>query len=95
MQNINKCMDKIKTTTQHISNELDIFPSEIQTPHFYILPKIHKSPDESLTLHYPGRPIVAACNSPTENISKYIYYILKPHMLNLPSYVKNSVDFIN
>ena len=27
MQNINKCMDKIKTTTQHISNKLDMAPS--------------------------------------------------------------------
>ena len=34
MQNTNKCMDKTEITTQHISNELDIFPSEIQTPHF-------------------------------------------------------------
>ena len=62
---------------------------------FYILPKIHKQPNEDLPLKYPGRPIVSACNSPTENISKYIDSVLKPYMFELPSFVKDTTDFIN
>lgn len=78
----------------NISNLFDTFPSEIRTPQFYILPKTHKDFDETLPLGYPGRPIVSACNSSTDNISKYIDFILKPLMQSLPSYVKDTSDFI-
>ena len=66
----------------------------MRTPQFYILPKTHKEFDDSLPLGYPGRPIVSACNSSTDNISKYIDYVLKPLMQSLPSYVKDTTDFI-
>ena len=61
---------------------------------FYILPKIHKSCDDTLPIGYQGRPIVSACNLHTDHVSKYIDYILKPHMQSLPSYVKDTTDFI-
>ena len=63
-------------------------------PIFYVLPKIHKKLDSALPLGYPGRPIVSGCGSLTENISAYIDSILKPHMESLPSYVKDTSDFI-
>ena len=50
--------------------------------------------DASLSLGYPGRPIVSACNSSTDNISNYIDYVLKPLMESLPSYVKDTTHFI-
>ena len=53
-----------------------------------------KKIDASLPLGYPGRPIVSACNSSTGNISKYIDYVLKPLMQSLPSYVKDTTNFI-
>ena len=70
--------------------------------HFYrygfetveILPKIHKEYNETLPLGYTGRPIVSACNSCTDHISKYIDYNLQPLMKSLPSYVKDTTDFI-
>ena len=88
-------MNDIEVTNSRIQDEFDTFPVIILTPCFYVLPKIHKSPDTNLPLRYPGRLIVSACNSPTENISKYIDHVLKPHMLSLPSYVKDTTDFIN
>ena len=47
-----------------------------------------------MPIGYPGRPIVSACNSSTDNISKYIDYVLQPYMKCLPSYIKDTTDFI-
>ena len=56
---------------------------------FYMLPKIHK-PD------YPtvGRPIVSTLNSPTEKISQFLDEIFQPLVKQLPSYVKDTTDFL-
>ena len=61
------------------------FPS--RTPIFYGLPKIHKP-------GVPLRPIVSANDSPTENISSFIDYICQPLMKNLPSFIKDTKDFL-
>ena len=42
-----------------------------QTSRFYLLPKIHK-PDP------PGRPIVSACNCPTESIAAFLDEVVVP-----------------
>ena len=42
----------------------------------------------------PGRPVVNTINSPTSNISKYVDHQLQPIVTQLPSYVKNTTDFI-
>ena len=91
---ISDCIEKLSEQSPNISDVFDTFPSEMRTPKFYILPKTHKEFDDSLPLGYPGRPIVFACNSSTDNISKYIDYVLKPLMQSLPSYVKDTTDFI-
>ena len=91
---ISDCIEKLSEQSPNISDVFDTFPSEMRTPQFYILPKTHKEFDGSLPLGYPGRPIVSACNSSTDNISKYIDYVLKPLMHYLPSYVKVTTDFI-
>ena len=88
------CIDELSEETPYISDLFDVFLSEIRTPQFYILFKTHKERDESLPIGYPGRPIVSACNSSTDNISKYVDYVLKPLMQSLPSYVKDTTDFI-
>ena len=54
---------------------------------FYLLPKIHKTGN-------PGRPIVSANGHPTERISEYIDYHLRPHVLELPSYVQDTTDYL-
>ena len=54
-----------------------------RTSKFYLLPKIHKP-------NTPGRPIVSACNCPTERISQYLDETLRPIVESLPTYVKDS-----
>jgi hypothetical protein len=91
--NIQNCINEISEINSNITSEFDIFPDIIRTSQFYILPKIHKDYNESLPIGYPGRPIVSACNSFTENISKYLDFILQPYMKSLLSYVKDTSDF--
>ena len=54
-----------------------------RTSKFSLLPKIHKPGN-------PGRPIVSACNCPTELLATYLDMITKPLVENLPSYVKDT-----
>ena len=58
----------------------------LQTPRtsrFYLLPKIHKESN-------PERPIVSACNCPTENIACYLDMVMSPLVCNLKTYVKDT-----
>jgi len=41
------------------------------------------------------RPIVSSCKSITENISEFVDFWLQPLMKNLPSFIKDSTEFIN
>ena len=59
-----------------------------RTPQFYISPEIHKESN-------PGCPVVSSINCHTVIISKYIDYHLQPIVKHLPSYVKDTNDFIN
>ncbi len=62
--------------------------AELRTPQ-YMLPKIHK-PD------HPGRPILSGNDGPTERISKYLDYFLRPiaHLVN-SYYVRDTGNFLN
>ena len=51
-----------------------------QTPLSYGLPKVHKK-------DIPFRPIVSGCDSPTDNLSKYIKHFIQPLVTHLPSYI--------
>ena len=59
-----------------------------RTPAFYGLPKIHK-------VDIPLRPIVSGNDSPTENISSYMDFVLQPLVRALPSYIRDTKDFLN
>jgi len=61
-----------------------------RTSQLYLLPKIHKKQNP-----VPGRPIVSANNSPTERISEFVDYFLKPIVKTTKSFVKDTTDFIN
>ena len=58
-----------------------------RTACFYILPKIHKE-------GVPGRPIVSSCGSHTEKISQFVDYHLHPLVTRIPSYIKDTTDFL-
>ena len=79
---------------EHRSELNDLVITDARTPQFYMLPKIHKECDATLPIGYPGRPIVSACHSRTENISGFIDEILQPHVKSLDSYVKDTADFL-
>ena len=66
-----------------------LMPSNPTCSRFYILPKIHKNRQNP-----PGRPIVSANNHPTEHISEYVSDILNPLVSKLPSYIKDTTDFL-
>ena len=68
----------------------NLIPNSTKTPNFYLLPKIHKKQTPT-----PGRPVVNSINSPTSAISKYVDHHLQPIVTQLPSYVKDTTDFIN
>ena len=63
-------------------------PNKARLARLYFLRKIHKSP-------MGIRPIVSSCESPTENISQFLDFWLKPLMIALPSYLKDTSQFIN
>ena len=52
-----------------------------------MLPKIHK-PNNA------GRPIISGCDSPTAKLSVYLDHYLKPIVDALPSYIKDTNDFL-
>ena len=62
-------------------------PDKPKVGRFYILPKIHK-------IHNPGRPIVSANGHPTENISEFVDFHLRPHVEALPSHLKDTTDYL-
>ena len=96
--------NKVKATVDDMisKNELpplakNLIATTPQTSRFYLLPKIHKQ-------NTPGRPIVSACNCPTENIAAFFDEVMSPLVANLTTYVKdtthaleivNSFDFNN
>lgn len=58
---------------------------EARTPAFYLLPKIHKG-----TTPVQGRPIVSGKVSPTEKISAFVDFLMKPYITHITSYVQDS-----
>lgn len=56
----------------------------------YILPKIHKSLTEP-----PGRPVVSGLNSILSNASKFVDQVLKPSVLKMKSYIRDTGDFLS
>ena len=65
-----------------------LVPQSPRAARFYLLPKIHKPGN-------PGRPIVASNGAPTENISCFAEFFLRPSVIQLPSYIRDTTDFIN
>ena len=54
----------------------------------YLLPKIHKRLG-----NVPGCPVISNCGTPTEKVSEFLDYHLKPVMQSSKSYIKDTSDF--
>ena len=65
------------------ASAINLIVDNPRTSSFYMLPKIHKPGNL-------GRPIVSACNCPTELIATYLDVITTPLVQSLPSYVKDT-----
>ena len=65
-----------------------IAPEDVRTQRLYFLKKIHKTP-------HGIRPIVSGCNGPTENISAYIDYYIKPLVPQIPSHIRDSGHLVS
>ncbi len=63
--------------------------SKPRTPLLYTQPKIHKG-----ILPPPCRPIVSGNNSPSERISAFVDWFLKPILPKIPSYIKDTTHFL-
>jgi hypothetical protein len=59
----------------------------VKAGRFYLLPKFHK-------VNNPGRPIVSANGHPTEQISEFVDFHLRPHVEALPSHLKDTTAVI-
>lgn len=59
------------------------------TPYFYHIPKVHKSLDNP-----PGRPIIAAIDSLTSGLSKYIDHYLQTLAQGLQSYIRDGTHLL-
>ena len=67
-----------------------LFIKEPRTAQFYLLPKIHKG-----ILPPPGRPIVSANECPTERISEFVDFFLRPYVTEIKSYIRDTTHFID
>ena len=85
---VNSAVDKL-ASEELISRKTAkaLHAHEPRTPKFYMLPKVHKK-------NHPGHPIIAAVNSPTTNLARYVDHHLQPLAANLPSFVKDTGDFL-
>ena len=71
------------TVTKLLTTRLNPKPGQ-----FYILPKIHKQGN-------PGRPTVSSNSHPTERISQFVDYHLKPLVQTTQSFIKDTTHFLN
>lgn len=95
---VHSIIDTLKDK-KFINNKQKIYlkgDKEPRTRRFYILPKIHKDPNNwTIPNKIPqGRPIVSDCGSETYFTAEYIDYFLNPLSVIHPSYVKDTYHFI-
>ena len=62
-------------------------PKKVRTQQLYFLTKLHKNP-------VAFRPIVSGSSGPTEAISRFVDYILKPIVCEQSSYIPDSGSFV-
>ena len=59
-----------------------------KTPKFNISPKIHKD-------NYPERPVINSINCHISEIARFVDHHPKPFVKEIPSYIKDTNNFVN
>ena len=89
----NKIIRSLKSQGKITEKELKYFTYEYRKAtnlgKMCLLPKIHKRLSNVL-----GRPVISNCGTPTEKVSEFLDFQLKPVMQSSKSYIKDSGDFI-
>ena len=62
--------------------------TNVKTPHSYVTPKVHQK-------DIPGRPVGSSIDCYTSKLSKFVDHYLQRQTKSLPSYVKDTTDFID
>lgn len=85
-----RLMDESYAANLLTKSEYDFIRTALpRTPTFYALPKLHKD------IRKPsGRPIISGNGSLTEKLSQYIDGHLRPYVLSIPSYVKDTMHLL-
>lgn len=90
-EEINDYIAHLQSTNQLTKNTAaKLRTQEARAPYFYLLPKIHKDIRPP-----PGRPIVSGNGCATEKISALADLILNPLVPLIPSYVRDTTDFLS
>ncbi|CAJ0955116.1 unnamed protein product [Ranitomeya imitator] len=76
------------TITKQLRDNL--IPAYPRMSCIYFIPKIHKN-----QINPPGRPIVSGNGSLCETVCKYLDFHLKPLVYTLPSYIRDTGDFLS
>ena len=63
-------------------------PIDSKPARFCILPLVHKS-------ECAGRPIVSTVRSPTDRLSELVDHFIQPFVPNIPSYIRDTRDFLD
>ena len=94
IRNEKRVNDTLKELTKKEPNNANIFKSlhvpcnGTKPPLFYGSVKIHKE-------GHPLRPIVSTIDSATYNVAKFVSRTLSPYAEQIPSYIKNTSDFVD
>ena len=74
-----------------------LLPPQNPSPRkFYLLPKIHKDiTDWPNTYQPPGRTILTNVDTESSQISRFLDHFLQPYVRKIPTYIRDSIDFIN
>ncbi len=85
-----KFLDAMRIAEEITSQTHDyLVNTKPRTPLLYTQPKIHKG-----VLPPPCRPIVSGNDSPSERISQFVDFFLKPMMPKIPSYIRDTTHFL-
>ena len=88
MKIVNDTIDTFHHQQVSAKNIADNLKTNVKTSHSYITSKVHKKA-------IAGWPVVSSTDCHTSKLSKFVDHYLQPHTRTLPSYVKDTTDFIN